>query len=266
MTDSFFYPEWLEEKRVADELCARSYAEVPATFRGAIKTGIALADFYFRASDEADESLRESPRLGFSIKKATRPADWAMLVFDAHSVAQAKICSAAILPALAGVKNIFTALLGDAPPFGLLATLELCGADEIFHLAYDEFEKLLEFLRQMRVSGRIVLYGGLTNIASHSLRGFKNYWCDNKNNIFLQDKSNFALSQLEFLYGEISVAGGGSYYDCVLANNDSRTPPARLVITPGCEGFWLHENLTPAFFRISESCCAKFAGENNAMC
>lgn len=291
-----YWPQWVEDARLSDDLAAQSYEETPPQWRAAIKTGLALAHMHFGSSPSHLREERNNRHLGFWQRRESHAAPWAIIAFTPAYAAAARLAAACIPAILAGVPLIGAVCVGGPPHRSALVGLELSGVEDIFVLDALRLQTLLE---ESSGPGRLVLLhtGELTQIADFARTMGLPCWQESftprlaltdANSLndeqglsagddYLNLESLF-FAQAEALDSAISVAPGSlakSSHEMVMtaATNSPRADALylasaaaqaanlphdglfpsngpELILTPGCEGFWLHPGLTPDFFRV----------------
>lgn len=252
------WPDWLEQKRVPDDLLEKAYESVPAPWRAALKTGLALAHFHFGYCDYSLECERFSQRLGFCERKHSTPVAWTMICIGSPLAAPARLCAALVLPLLAGVKNVFIVYVDSPPSPSDLVGIELCGIEDIFQIKLAELDNLLNFLASQEISeGRIIFFAGneqshLANLSDkHSIKHMN---AGAKPTLLLLEPKLFDVKMIEFLHGFVPDTGKDlcKSWDCVYTATDTDLKKiksgARLILGPGCEGFWRFDGFGPMFF------------------
>lgn len=251
------WPEWLEERRCPDELFAQAYDTLPESFRGALKTAIALSFFHFGQNDAKSASTLENRVKGFCRHFTSRPAPWALTVFDENFHAPARLLAACILPALCGVPLLGACCLGQRPAPENLLALELCGVEDTFCLD----DRLMQVLISEMGAGRLVLlHGGDLGRIAYAAAVF-NLPCIAEQlppRLFVADPEAFDLETLSIAQGTSASAltsrPEGRIDAIYLQNPASRDPvdygDSPLALGPGLEAFWLWADLAPDFFRV----------------
>ncbi len=262
------WPEWLELKRIPDALLAQAYGNVSPAWRQALKTGIALAHFHFGSADGSLRQERENCHLGFAEIRQSQVLAWTIVCVSRHLDAPARICAALVLPLLAGVQNICLVFLDHKPSLASLLAPELCGMEDVYELSRQEFEDLLKFLAtKPQCAGKLFFLGkqadpDLLAMADGLNLRYASSFARPK--LLLQDPDIFNMDLLEFLHGAAPAKDPGLHnvWDCVFASS----PPAkktgsRLVLCPGCEGFWLFNDLAPEAFLDWSGCFQMLPGQ-----
>ncbi len=291
-----YWPQWMEDARLSDDLAAQSYEETPPQWRAAIKTGLALAHMHFGSSSDHLREERSNRHLGFWQRGESSAAPWAIIAFTPAYAAAARLAAACIPAILAGVPLIGAVCVGGQPHRSALVSLELSGVEDIFVLHSSKLQALLE---ESSGLGRLVLLhtGELAQLADFARSAGLPCWQESRtprlalteedglndgqslsaDGAYLDLEALF-FAQAEALDSAISLAPGtlanGSQEMATTAANYSPLADAlylaptagqavnlphgelfspngpELLLTPGCEGFWLHPGLTPDFFRM----------------
>lgn len=252
-------PDWLEDTRLPDEEFAQAYDTTPAPLRAAIKTGLALAWFHYRPYPANEQEQVCDANAGFCWQVKAAPVSWALLALGRGSRAAARIAAAAVLPVLAGVRQIFAICPPDPHP-AVLTSLELAGICDVFCLAGSQPSELIASLAGEQ--GRIILLGSWPEVTESAAQSaIRLHEERSEPALLLADPDAFAPDVLRFCQG-IAPPACQKDPDCVyaLASNE-RCPQSFLRLAPGCEGFWLFRGLTPAFFRLHAHRFELYEGE-----
>lgn len=251
------WPEWLEDCRCPDELFAQAYDTLPDTFRAALKTAIALAFFHYGQNDAITRAYVENPARGFRHHSSSRPAPWALTIFDENFHAPARLLAACVLPALCGVPLLGACCLGKKPAPENLLALELCGVEDTFCID----DKLMQVLISEMGKGRLVLlHGGDWGRIAHAATVF-NVPCIAEQappRLFVANPEAFDLDVLAMAQGTnragLTTRPEGQVDALYLANPASPDlesgEHSPLALGPGLEAFWLWADLAPDFFRV----------------
>lgn len=265
------WPRWLEACRVPDGPRAAAYEDTPAHLRAAIKTALALHQTHAGEMDSQSGRDERFPRRGFRQTVTDGPAPFALVAFPALLRSPARL-TAALMPAiLAGVPLTGAFCLGGEPTPEVLVTLELAGVEDAFALPADDFVRLTDELPRCRV----VLLHGLDDAALPERGALPGrIWREDALPLLLLPQDVAADKELlAFAHGPDCVAqalrgkaartvldGGPLPGPClpaaVLEEDEAahlvmegEGTPVELLLTPGCEAFWLHPGLTTDFFR-----------------
>lgn len=252
-----YIPAWLEDHRLPDELAQDAYENCSSQWRALIKTGLALAHFHYGDCDEVTSQSRRRRHSGFQENVKMGPAPWVMLVFECAYAAAARMAAAAVAPILADVDSIIAISVGGAPTKPALVALELAGVEDIFILTEQQTGLLARELIRFGKPGRLVcLHGGALNGVLDSAReiGLPHATEVRPPRLLLASPDSFEPDALLFAHGFMPDTTGTGFFDAIFATtkkteNDNMESP--LILTPGCEGFWLQANMGPAFFKNS---------------
>ncbi|MDO5484005.1 MAG: hypothetical protein Q4F27_03770 [Desulfovibrionaceae bacterium] len=255
------WPCPLEDTRIDDALAAAAYEATPAKHRAALKSGLALSHMYFGQSPGHTQATRRDTHLGFWQQEAREPAHWALVVFGPAYAAAARLAAACMPALLAGVPLLGAVCAGGPPRPETLVSLELCGVEDVFAADMPLLETTLRACPARE--GRLVLLheGELSALAGLArelhLPCFEEYRAPR---LLLRDAAAFDTAALAFAHGSapepVSTAphDGAPPPDALYAAAALPDCPASLLLTPGCEGFWLHLGLTPEFFTLTRRC------------
>ena len=259
------WPQWTEDVRLDDSLTSAAYESTPGKLRAFLKTGLALT--HMRFGESTEERFREvrNAHLGFWRTSHALPVSWSVIAFSAHYAAAARLAAACAAAMLGGVALVGAVCLGGMPTKAALVSLELSGVEDIFSL---DTSGLLTLLTSMQAApGRLVLlHQGELDKAARAARA-QGLVCFEEcrppvlampeSHIFDLEALAFAQAEAfatiqtkksqrppDALYLSAQAAVHARLYDSAM--------PTALLLTPGCEGFWLHSGLTPEFFRMRQ--------------
>lgn len=261
------WPDWLEDRRVDDDLCAEAYESVGPAARAAIKTAMAL---YLRYDEPVREIVHESrcdSVSGFWRVRTIFPAPWAIVAFPPDYAAAARLLGALMPPIIAGVPLLAAVCVGGTPAKPVLATLDLAGVEDIFSLSAAELSAALE--ETQPGPGRLVLLhkGELDTLGRQAGALHIPVFSERRPpSITIPRPELFDLDVLRFAHGDIPVtraleSPAPEAPDVLYASSEAvrshctalAAAPfslgmAPLALAPGCEGFWLHHGLGRSFF------------------
>ncbi len=253
---AFEAPDWLEEGRISDDAFKNAYECVPTPCRCALKTAIALSSLHFTPETDIQKTVLENNDAGFWLEKTTCPADWAIIVFDAGYDACARVCAAAVLPALAGIKNIAAICVDGQPVPGALLALELCGIEDVFHLPTSRLPDLADFLASPSLGSGVITtlyHPSLAQFGNIALEAGLDVHAERPDpRILLLEPQYFERQLLVFAHGAdilTRAATQAPYAAFCSAETARQDCPAPLALTPGCECFWLFPHLDMTCFR-----------------
>ena len=255
------WPRWLEACRVDDGAAAAAYETTPPRFRAALKTGLALAHFHFgEHAASKDDSVRNT-HLGFLRARRRQPAPWALIVLSPAYAAAARLTAACAAALLAGVPHVAAIFPGGAPQPAALVSLELSGVEDIFQPNVTDMAALLEQMAaRPGPRGRLVLLheGELAGLERRARqRGVPCHEEDRPPCLRVEPDAGIDQELLAFAQGgqralEAALRADGPP-DAVYARPEAcqtQAAEARLTLSAGCEGFWLHPGLDPEFFTV----------------
>lgn len=221
----------IEACRVPDDQLAAAYEATSAEHRSWIKTTLALIGSLYPALPAHTSTCVENPAAGFACTRTSETAPWAVLLIG-DGYASAIRLAAAIMPArLAGVEPILAVWTGTgALPEAVTAALELTGVEQVF--AMPDARPLLH---ELRGRGRILCFNAA--LPETGLPA----WSDHAPRLERAALPGDAL----WAHPDALPAAGGADALCEGQTGMDDVP---LVLGPGLEGCWVHQDLTPAFF------------------
>lgn len=143
--DSWRLPDWLEDRLLPDSRFAKAYGRFGDDSRALLKRTIAAHYALAAPSQSRSESSVVTLRSGLRQQRATRPADYAILLLDGPLDAPA-LALAALMPLLtSGINEVLVVRLGSAAsiPDSLLTACELAGQERFAALGPAQVERLL---------------------------------------------------------------------------------------------------------------------------
>lgn len=269
-------PQWpahLDSFRVPDELCAAAYEAATPQCRAAIKTGLALGMAHHEQPQTAGGHCRHErrdARLGYWQTSGRHPAPWALMAFSPSYAAAARLAATALCAQLAETPLLGAVCVGGMPSGPALTALELCGVEDIFCMDPADLCALLE---ELPAPGRLALLheGELDGItASARVLALRTFEERGAPLLAVQRPELFDEAVLRFCHGDAAIEramlpGTGRPEAIFTADATARThskvrdggpfrsgavPLGRLSLSPGCEGLWLHADLSPDFFSV----------------
>lgn len=133
---SSFFPDWVADYRVSDELFSRSYEAMPGERRAWVKKTAARLHALLGGMTDPSTSVRTEHRQGFvSLENSVRNL-CAVLFLDNTCTSASKVAAAAVPMVLSGIQDVCAVRVGDAPPEPdeVFAALELSGVETVVHL------------------------------------------------------------------------------------------------------------------------------------
>lgn len=271
------WPDWLEDRRMDDDVVGAAYEAVPAQLRASIKTGLALAFAHFGQREDQTDAVVQKPHAGFWLAHRARPVPWCAIVMDAGYAAAARLTAACALARLCDVPEVFAVLVddGSAPRVAdnVLTALTLSGVEDVFVLTQAETALLLHDMGGDNApagpTGRVVLLhdggpdGALARLGrlARELR-LPCYEENTPPTITVLPDSPCSAELLAFAHGDVTPNPTLTAHTQALMVPAPTSPQAYavrpeveeamhrglLVLAPNCEGFWLHPGLGPDFF------------------
>ena len=264
------WPRQFERWRMDDSATQAAYDTTGPTLRQSLKNGIAAAYWHFGREAGILSGARRDAARGFSSGSLDCPADWTLLLVGPEFDAPARLAAAAILPRLAGVELV-GALFSDAlPDHGLLLGLALSGCEDVFLMPAGALAHGLP-----SIPGRGVVFflheGSLAGSASNARAdGLACLDESRKPRLGVAEPELVDRQSLIFCQGEagrLALDSPVDLSDCDaiygVGNSclpDSRSP--RLAMSPGLEGFWLHESAGPENFRMRRLTIARLEADS----
>ncbi|MDR3073476.1 MAG: hypothetical protein LBV01_01965 [Deltaproteobacteria bacterium] len=266
------FPPSLEPHLLPDAAFAGAYDALTPEERAHIKTAIArfIAATASCGCPEAPVARSvKTLRQGFCLHEHLRPADWAIIAWDADYAGPTRIL-AALLPAiLAGVPAVLACRVvaeGISSPFppAVLAALELAGQELVAVCSPQEALALVRASCGMAGSGRIALLGGdesLDRLAEAArekgapcrrLGGTVRIGLDSSSlpPALLGAKAlRFAHPDAAFVTLPSAEEGGLSAVFCGREAVSGYMETTPLALTPGQEACWIWPDLDAAFFQ-----------------
>lgn len=264
-------PEWIENFRLPDMLAQEAYDKFGANARSLIKTAIALAQYHFSPPTGIDYIEKINPTQAFCAISTSWPASCAFLIFPESYDSAALACAAAIMPQLCELSHIYAICLCDKPSFSILATLELCGIEDIFCLKPDQCLRLLKGLTLPRSHNKninpvraIILdfNSSLSELYIVLQKILPTLYLNKKPIICVQNHSSCDQNLLRLLLGsELILEKNPQFCDAIYIDSWSSAPKdlittyeVPLILTPPCAAFWIFPELKIEFFRMNRLC------------
>lgn len=252
------FPDWLESYHISDEQGAAAYEQTSPDCRAALKTGIAIAFSQFKGATGITAESRELTELGLRAQTRERPAEWSLVIFDSSCRAAARLCAAALLPIIANVPRIAAISVDGSPSPPAFVALELCGLCDLFSMDIQKTSELVDHIAQSGLSGGIIMLhdGNLADLAAQVRKlGIPFHEECRKPRLLLSSPQSFNLDILKFCHGFVPDRAISGLADAIFAaqTETAQASQSRLLLTPGCEGYWTFPNMSPDFFRVSQS-------------
>lgn len=281
-------PAWLEAMRPDDRLAASAYENTPAPLRALLKSAIAFHfQFWGEMPTEQTQGVR-NPAAGFAWQRAERPVPWTLAVMDPAYASPARLLAALLPAVLAGVDMILV-VCPDQPPAPVQnVALDLAGLENLYVVpsAGASAPALTDVVRELAAQGegRLLLFptecsrfSPLFQTLCETARGLRvRLWqdmpaprialvTDDADGKDGEDRAGEAAlrDKLQWAHGDAVVQrvspgawpAGNGFAACCAARADvfekvaaGHTP---LLLGPGLEACWLHDGVSPLFFRIA---------------
>lgn len=272
----FLFPPHFASRHVTDAAFAEAYDALAPEERAQIKTAIARMIAVFTSCgcpETRAASSRKTMRQGFSVHEDTRPAEWAVIFWDAAYLGWTRIL-AAILPAiLAGVPNILACRVGSdsgngAIPASVLAAMELAGQEFVADMSLDHAVALLGESARQGLPGRAVLLGGDECLDILAVKAARLGLPVRReaHPVRIAVEVGLCSSVLQFAHPDIAFLPHDEMYapfTAVLCEEelfDDHVARVPLVLTPGQEAFWAWQDMDVAFFLEKSRALSAFPG------
>ena len=273
-------PAWLDALRPDDELAASAYENTPAHLRALLKSAVA---FYFHLWGEApaEETRRvRSSAAGFAWARAESPVSWTLAVLDPAHASPARLLAALLPAVLAGVEPVLI-VCPDHPPLPVQSVaLELAGLENLYVVptaARSAGPSLSDLVRELatRGEGRLLLFPTEQSRFAPAFRTLREtaralrlrLWQDTPAPRLAlladADEASALADRVRWAHGDAvqeavspkarpDRRGFDAWY-AVRPDvfEEAATDFPSLLFGPGLEACWLHERLTPAFFRVA---------------
>ena len=245
-------PSWLAACLVADSELARAYEDTAPELLALCKHTLAVQHAFFgEAPDWEEESLLRRPQ-GFRTRVCARPADWALVIFDADYASAPRLL-AALMPALLARVPLVLCVCAPGPARAeLLCALELAGQEQIYALKAFQSMDLVRGLAEQPGQGRLVLLhrGALSPLRAAAEERELLCWEERRAPVLRICGSEPDAALIRLAHPD-AASEGEAVPDAIYCSRREAVPArAPLVLPPGMEGCWLHPSLTPAFFRV----------------
>jgi len=244
-------PVWLAERLVSDSELARAYESASPELRALCKHTLAVQHAFFGEAPDWEEQTLLRNAHGFQTRICSRPADWALVVFDADYASAPRLLAALMPALLARVPLVLCISTPDPARPELLCALELAGQEQIYVLDAPQSLELVRDLAAQPGQGRLVLLhqGSLSTLRTVAYDAGLPCWEERRAPVLriCGSKPNAALVRLA--HPDAANAEGAAPDAVYCSGPDAAPIQAPLLFPPGMEGCWLHLSLTPDFFR-----------------
>lgn len=273
--------DFLEQYRIDDEILNTAYYSAEPGFRALLKTAVSLSYHYFGHESAITNIKKVSQDLNIIQDYTSKPVNRPIIFFDAVYNAPGRLCCSALMPILAGSPPPLAICLGDKPHPDLLLALEIAGTEDIFCMSSNI---AAEYLRDFSIKKNnkniedtvLVFLNGKFNYnlvaeARHAgLKFYEEKYLPEIISVFPDKKADKLKNSydLQKMLANIKFAQGitpevfiynkdmpdfkDKYYDCIYVP-DNEIPAGhlkncRLMLSFGCEAFWLFPDYSPDFF------------------
>ena len=147
MSDSG-YRDWMDALAVGDDLFAQAYSGLSGGLRAWIKQTAAQAHALAGAPLDDCVDIRVGRRQGYRTLQTQCPLDYAVMFIDSTCVSAPRVAAAAVPLVLSGARNVCAVRIDEGEPFAdsVLAALELCGLETVFHMHEHDARRFTECL------------------------------------------------------------------------------------------------------------------------
>ncbi|MBO4368869.1 MAG: hypothetical protein J5803_02035 [Desulfovibrio sp.] len=242
----------LQDAAIADNLKEKAYEETSPQIRVALKAGIALNYQYYGAERPSYSKIQlQKEHAGYGFTTIQKPLDWTVLFLNDSYDAAARFLAALMLPRLCFVPTVLVFFEGPPPPV-LLTALELAGIETCYQGTGTLFEESISLLQG---KGRILSFTSSLpkSIQEHpSLTILEN----TPPSVTVLEPSCFSRDLLTAMHGNVPFTQAiERETDTLFASHKTnerllqeKKDVPRLLLSPGCEGFWIHSTLFPELF------------------
>jgi len=245
-------PLWLTECLVSDGELAQAYESIAPQVLASCKHTLSVQHAFFGEAPDFEEHSLARLAHGFQARIRSRPADWALVLFDAQYASAPRLLAAVMPALLARVPLVLCASTpGPARP-DLLCALEFAGLEHLYALSAAQSMELLHSLVSQPGQGRLALLhqGDLAALRAAADAAEVPCWEERRAPVLRicgpePDAALIALAHPDAVCAD-TPAPDALY--CSGTPEAQRTQ-APLTLPPGMEGCWLHPSLTPDFFR-----------------
>lgn len=264
---AFTFPGDCDASLVADAAFAQAYDALASEERAAIKTAIARMAAVHGTEEAVLARSSGSMRQGFCLHTSSRPASWAVVLWDGAYAGPVRVCAALVPAMLAGVPNIMACRIrGEGAPFPrpLLAALELAGQELVADAPPEDAAGFVARCCEADPRGRLVLLGRnpvfstISSLAAEHGTPALRYAAPVRIGIAAasfarpvsDDCLRFAQPDAALIPFEGDASRGGfTAIFCAESTVAEYLDAAPLVLSPGHEAYWAWPGLGRAFYR-----------------
>lgn len=263
---AFAFPGMVENRLVADGAFAEAYDAVTPEERAVVKTAIARMAAACGPAEAMETHSVTAAREGFRLHAHSRPAPWAVILWDGAYAGPTRVLAALVPAMLAGVPDILACRVGNGGEFPkpLLAAMELAGQELVADCSPEEAADIAAHCGAADSNGRLVLLGrnaAFDRIAAAALeRGteVRRYAAPVRIGVAASSFTTPTLDDfLRFVHPDAALvpfegnAAQGNF-SAVYCAEDTVTEYlglSPLVLCPGNEGFWRWPGVNRDFYR-----------------
>jgi hypothetical protein len=245
-------PPWLAEYLVSDSAMARAYEGVTPAVHALCKHTLAVQHAFFDEAPDWEEQRLARASCGLRTRACNRPADWALVIFDAEYASAPRLLAALMPALLARVPLVLSACIPGPPRPELLCALELAGQEQIYALDAPQSLDLVRGLAAQPGQGRLVLLhrGALSALRAVADETGVPCWEERRAPVLRICGSEPDAALIRLAHPDAASADKATPDAVYCAEAEAAQAWAPLVFTPGMEGCWLHPSLAPDFFRV----------------
>jgi hypothetical protein len=245
-------PPWLTQCLVSDDVLAQAYEESAPALLASCKHTLAVQHAFFGEAPDWEEQRLSRSAHGFHSCACSRPADWALVIFDAEYASAPRLLAALMPALLARVPLVLCASTpGPARP-ELLCALELAGQEQIYALDAAQSLDLVQSLAAQPGQGRLVLLhrGALSVLRAAADATNLPCWEERRPPVLRLCGPEPDATLIRLAHPDASDAQSLAPDVLYCSGPDAVQSQVPLILPPGMEGCWLHPSLTPDFFRV----------------
>ncbi|MCL2124107.1 MAG: hypothetical protein FWH34_08435 [Desulfovibrionaceae bacterium] len=244
-------PPWLAACLVSDSEMARAYEGTAPELIALCKHTLAVQHAFFGEAPNWEEQSQVRYAQGFRTRVCNRPADWALVIFDADYASAPRLLAAAMPALLARVQLVLCVCTPGPARSELLCALELAGQEQVYVLETSQSMYLVRSLAAQPGQGRLVLLhrGALSALRAAADEADLPCWEERRAPVLRICGSEPDAALIRLAHPDAASAGDAVPDAVYRTWPEAGQVQAPLVFPPGMEGCWLHPSLTPDFFR-----------------
>jgi hypothetical protein len=245
-------PSWLASCFVSDSEMARAYERIAPALLAMCKHTLALQHTFFGESPDREEQSLLRCAQGFHTRVCSKPADWALVIFDSDYASAPRLLAAAMPALLARVPLVLCICTPGPVRPELLCALELAGQEQVYVLEQSHSMALVRSLAAQPGQGRLVLLhrGLLSALRVVADESGVPCWEERRAPLLRICGVEPDAELIRLAHPDAASAENTAPDAVYCSRPDAGQTQAPLVFSPGMEGCWLHPSLTPDFFRV----------------